>query len=932
MSLNKIKEKIAAQKAGRTGESPIKNENVGATMLRTPVAMKAPVLPKEPEAPPAPPVQQAPAPLRKTLPRRNVPQALTKEAIGTIIEQTATAPEPPAAVPAPKKLPTRPRVMPKLTEAQAESLLKGGSNVLAQPIPKGYSAVGKNDVDLLIQIKAEHIARQVCSLDYETTGDPDDETQDPQDHDMVGCSTAYEVGTAFYFPVGHDNYGANWDVEWFTENFLKPILEHPDILVIAHNIKFEHQISLLLGIDMYPKAVNRKVMDTMLMVKALSLPECMIQTKDGWEVAVGLKPSTKALLATTDGMVHGILHIDDIKSFTDTVGKHEWNEPTGEFYKTNTASGAKKGDPKMKKVARSRTFNELPINKETVDYGASDADWALGLYLKLMPMIEAEELADVLFELDVPFMMVLGEYELAGWHISREKLEVMRKVAECALYGEHGTKEEPEKGSLAHSLDMALRRLTANIAQLDSNGNVIVPKGVYGMGTYRGDATIMEIKTQKPFNWGSPQHKQWLFYHVLKMDTRDVSRSKDTGLPSTDAPTIDKLIENYGGDGEFMKVLKEKSKYDKILSTYVNGMLPFCRSDTDKIHTNMRLVSTWRLSSKKPNLQNCPRADNDPLGFRGVFIAPVYDPNGDYSHLNPFTKPVSIIAERKLSGLMFYVNSDYAQIELKVLAWYAGEKGMIDILANGGDLHSWVAHKVFKLACMLEEVKDLYKPFRYRAKKVNFGIVYGMTKFGLSKDPDMNMTADQAQQFIDEYMKEFPGVKVYMDEMIAFARKNGYVETIFRHRRAIPEINHPNQWSRASSENQAINTPIQGSASDIIRMAMVNIKREAPPWYKSIMQIHDELQSEIPVEYGVEGALFMKEVMERPIDGFTDIMPIISEPAIGATWDTALDLKFKPDGTPYVKPKAKKKEATDVTYDMIAPYENYYKLAGIEIA
>jgi DNA polymerase-1 len=205
------------------------------------------------------------------------------------------------------------------------------------------------------------------------------------------------------------------------------------------------------------------------------------------------------------------------------------------------------------------------------------------------------------------------------------------------------------------------------------------------------------------------------------MDTRSIERSKSTGLPSTDAKTMDKLIEAYDGDSKFMKLLKEKSKFDKINGTYVNGMLPFCRQDTSKIHTNMNLVSTWRLSSKKPNLQNIPRADNDPMGIRSVFVAPIYLPDTDYSKLNIWTKPVHIITERKLSGFTWYVNSDYSQIELKVLAWYAGEQGMIDILKNGGDLHSWVAQKVFKLACEVDEVKDKYKPYRYRAKSVNFG-------------------------------------------------------------------------------------------------------------------------------------------------------------------------------------------------------------------
>jgi DNA polymerase I-like protein with 3'-5' exonuclease and polymerase domains len=961
LSLVKLKKKIEEQKKGRTANAgPLSSEGIGMNVKNTPVVVKT--LPKSPQAQyeqsygasiGLPPIgteedykraAETEAKIQETEAKIQETEAKIQE---TMAKQTPTVPrkQAPAGLKKmipkkntlelsePKKAVEKPTVAtqpPKLTKAQAEVLLKGGEFALAQPMPKGYTAVGKNDIDLMLAIKAEHIKRQVCSLDYETDGDPDDDNpQDPQDHNLVSAQTSYEVGQAFYFPIGHDNYAANWDREWFAENFLKPVLEHPDVLVIAHNIKFEHQMSLLLGIDMFPKTLTRKVMDTMLMVKALALAEnTEPKGESGYEVVVGLKPATKALLAATDGKVHGLLHIDDIKSFKDTVGKESWEVATGDLYKV----GAKKGQPKMKTESRFRTFNELPVTKDTVDYGCSDADWALGLFLKLMPMCEAEGIDEVLWELDIPFMMVLGEYELAGWHISREKLEALGVIADKALKGDPEASTEEGRAGLEAILYDSLIDLTSEVTDTNDEGEVIVPEGDFGMGSWRGDQVLLSIKTSKPFNWGSVQHKQWLFYHVLKMDTRDIDRSKTTGLPSTDSKSMDKLINGYAGDNQFMKTLKEKAKYDKINGTYVNGMLPFCRSDTGKIHTNMNLVSTWRLSSKKPNLQNIPRPDNDPMGIRGVFVAPTYDPAADYSHLNIWTKPVSIITEHKLSGLMMYANADYAQIELKVLAWYAGEQGMIDILAGGGDLHSWVAQKVFNLACEVEEVKEKFKPFRYQAKAVNFGLVYGLTEYGLSKDPKMGMTVSQAEQFIDEYMATFPGVREYAKNMIAFARANGYVETLFRHRRPIPEINHPNKWIRQKGDNKAMNTPIQGSASDIIRMAMVNIRREQPRWFKGIMQIHDEIQSEVPVEYAVEGCDFLQNVMDRPIEGFSDIMPITSEPAVGATWDTALELKRKPDGTPFVKPKEVQKEATDVTYNMIAPYERWYKLAGIEIA
>jgi DNA polymerase-1 len=550
------------------------------------------------------------------------------------------------------------------------------------------------------------------------------------------------------------------------------------------------------------------------------------------------------------------------------------------------------------------------------------ADWALGIYYKLLPICISEGVLDVIYELDVPFMMALGEIELAGWAINPESLKAMEKTANEAL------------SEIVPKLQEALLEVTAGYAETNNKGEVIVPAGVYGMGNFRGEPVALEIKTSKPFNWGSPQHQQWLFFRVLKVDTRNIARSKTTRLPSCGKDEIEKIIEAIPGDSSFVKLLKEKKKYDKILSTYVEGMLPFCREDTKKIHTNLNLVSTWRLSSKKPNLQNIPRADNDPLGIRAVFEAPVYNPNGDYSGLNVFTKPVSIITERKLSGYTFYIGSDYSQIELKVLAWFAQERRMMDILAHGGDLHSLVAKEVFKLDCAVEDVKKLHKPARYRSKKVNFGIVYGMTEYGLSADPLMGMNKAEAKTFIENYLNTYPGVRDYSKAMIAFARDNGYVETMFGHRRPIPEINHPNSFVRSKGENKAMNTPIQGSAADIIRLAMVNIQRERltkAPYIKQVMQIHDEVQAECPVEYAIEGAKFIKEVMERPIEGFSEVMPIIAEPAVGKIWAHALDIQFDEHGVAYVKPKHEKKEATDVTFTEIEYALPLYKLAGIEV-
>lgn len=824
---------------------------------------------------------------------------------------------------------------PKLTTRAKKAIAEAQTTeevqiILDGELPKGYTAIGKNDLPKLMKLKEDIIKYGIASYDYESNGDPDDETQDPQDHELVGVSFSYQIGQAFYMPVSHKNYGANWEKEWFVENFLKPVLMHPDVLVIAHNMQFEHAMNILLGIDFYEKTKTRKLVDTMYLLKLLGLPQTISPLG---EVVLGLKPATKSLLATEDGMVHGLLHVDDIKSFKDTVGKHIWEEPIpGEFYK----SGAKKGLPKTKKLSRSRTFDELPVDKETVDYGCSDSDWALGLYYYLMPIIEAEDLVDTLFELNMKFALVLAEYELTGWRVNPDRLDDMEEIALIALDGaiDDETGEEFEGLNEKVYRELTNTVTDAGMATTDDEGNIIVPAKSWSMGKWRGDEVFLSIKSEKPFNFGSPQHKQWLLYVVLGLDTKGVDRSKTTGLPATGGETFNNIMEDYEGDNTLMKLMKEKAKYDKIMSTYVNGMKPFIRKDTNKIHTSLKMVQTWRLSSKKPNLQNIPRADNDPMGIRGVFEAPVYDLTKDYSNQNFFTRPPEIMIKQNLSGKTFYIACDYSQIELKVLAWYAREKQMIQTLANGGDLHSVVARDVFKLNCTAEEVKKLYKPHRYRAKKVNFGIVYGMTEFGLSADRKMGMTKEEAKQFILNYYATYPGIREYAKEQIAFAREYGYVQTMFGNRRPIPDINHPKEFVRKSAENKAMNTPIQGSAGNIIQQAMINLREEIPteaPYMRQCMQIHDELIVEVPVEYGAEGCAFIKSVMERPVDGFSDIMPIIAEPAIGAIWQHALDVDWDANGQAFVTPKKVKKEATDVTFEEMKYALPLYEMANIEV-
>jgi DNA polymerase-1 len=229
----------------------------------------------------------------------------------------------------------------------------------------------------------------------------------------------------------------------------------------------------------------------------------------------------------------------------------------------------------------------------------------------------------------------------------------------------------------------------------DEERNLVVPSGKFGMGTYRKQAVSLEIKSAKSFNWGSTQHLQWLFFYVLGMDPNKlkIARSGKTGLPSTGADEIDKMI-FANPNVPFFRTLLKMREYEKIRDTYAKGMLQWVKAETNRIHASLKLVRTWRLSCSRPNLQNIPRLDNDNIGIRKACYA----------------RP----------GYML-CSTDFSQIELRVVAFYADDANMKDAYRKNQDLHSRVAKEVWKLECAVEEVKKKYKMFRYKAKAVNFG-------------------------------------------------------------------------------------------------------------------------------------------------------------------------------------------------------------------
>lgn len=305
------------------------------------------------------------------------------------------------------------------------------------------------------------------------------------------------------------------------------------------------------------------------------------------------------------------------------------------------------------------------------------------------------------------------------------------------------------------------------------------------------------------FNLNSPKQLGVILFDKMKLP---VVKKTKTGY-STDVEVLEKLSEDY----EIAEYILKYRSLNKLISTYLVGILDYIMED-DRVRTSYKqmITATGRLSSVDPNLQNIPVRTQEGKNIRKVFVA---DKN------------------------KVFIDADYSQIELRVLAHLSKDLVMIDSFKNDLDIHYKTASEVFGVP--IEEVTDNQ---RRSAKAVNFGIVYGISDYGLSKD--LNITRNEARQYIDGYLNTYPNIKNYMEEIVKLAKKDGYVTTILGRKRYIPEINSKNFNIRSFGERIALNTPIQGSAADIIKLAMIKVYerlKEEKVNAKLILQIHDEL-------------------------------------------------------------------------------------------
>ena len=356
---------------------------------------------------------------------------------------------------------------------------------------------------------------------------------------------------------------------------------------------------------------------------------------------------------------------------------------------------------------------------------------------------------------------------------------------------------------------------------------------------------IFEI-TEEEFNLNSPQQLGQILFEKMKLPA---GKKTKTGQYSTSEDVLSKLAGEY----EVPSLILDYRSLSKLRSTYVDALPKLVNPESGRIHTdfNQTVTATGRLSSSNPNLQNIPIRT-----ARGREIRKAFVPADGYKMLA----------------------ADYSQVELRVIASISGDEQMIEAFRNGEDIHARTAKEIFGL----KSIGDVEPSHRRKAKEVNFGIPYGVSAYGLASRLGISNT--DGKEMIDQYFERFPGIKTYIEETVAFAKENGYVSTLLGRRRYIPDINSGNWNIRGFAERTAINMPIQGTAADIIKLAMIHIHdflQNENLKSRMLLQVHDELIFEIHESESKEVPIKIKELMET---AFELAVPLDVEMGLAGNW------------------------------------------------
>lgn len=626
---------------------------------------------------------------------------------------------------------------------------------------------------LIVRTETE-LAEMLSQLEKADTYCLDTETLDRGlfDLSLVGLSLSFDGKRGFYVPTGHAEESAQLPAELVLER-MKPILERPGKMCLMHNAKYDLKVLKVLGGIEFPqdaelfcsKEKKSPIYDTMVAAWLLDT-----------ENEIGLKALSKRYLK------HTMVELSDI-------AKKEKHPVTGDdVYRPDL----------------------VPIDV-LAKYAIDDAVRPFQLKQIFDKELEKWGLEKVFYELEMPYVFVLMDMELAGVLINREKLE--------EFYG-----EAPDK----------LKALEQRIFACRPGG--------------------------EEFNIGSqPQLNQVLF---KELGIKPLGEKGKSGHYSTK----EEYMEVWANKHEICKLILDYRKLDKLIGTYLTGLSK--RIDPDgRIRSDFkRFISTGRLSSSRPNLQNIPRPENDLFGLRSLFIAP--------------------------EGKTLIV-ADYSQIELRILAHFSRDPKLMEAYMKGEDIHAATAKALFDLPEPVSEVKEKHGELRSIAKNYNFAMVY---EAGVKKLAAMTGTTEsRAKQLREKYFDRFPGIERYQQWMHHRAERDGYVKTLvgrYRHLSAaqLPGKTKKENALKHGAFRQSSNTPIQGSAADVISIAMRNINRRLKDEGYSrdeaqiVLQVHDELILEVVEEAAPEVAKLVASEMENAVKLR---VPIVADVGIAPIWSEA---------------------------------------------
>ena len=393
------------------------------------------------------------------------------------------------------------------------------------------------------------------------------------------------------------------------------------------------------------------------------------------------------------------------------------------------------------------------------------------------------------------------------------------------------------------------------LAKMERAGMLVDPDRLHnlseGLATQIAEVerNIRDLAGDETFNIGSPMQLSHVLFDVMGLPTKGLKKTK-RGYYSTNA----KVLSDLARDHEIVRLILDWREKSKIKSTYLDTLGPLRRSD-GRVHTtyNQTITATGRLSSSDPNLQNIPTRSELGRTVKTAFSA------GEGS---------------------VFLAVDYSQIELRLLAHLSGDEHLVRAFNEGEDFHAETAARVFGVP-----VSEVTPDLRSRAKAVNFGIVYGQQAYGLSQSLHISMA--EARDMIDRYYEAYPGVRTFLDNVVARAKQTGYAETMYGRRRHIPELKAKNPQLRGFGERTAMNHPMQGTAADIIKIAMARVSRrleEEGFAAHMILQVHDELDFECPIDEVERLTAMVRDVMEHVVDLR---VPLIAEASTGVTWADA---------------------------------------------